>query len=130
MREIKFRAWDLEKRRWAHPGVVRSQLMQPYMLSVEWRNGVTYLSHECDEGATIELQQYTGLKDKNGVEIWEGDVIRVSPNRAIGIVSWDTSGYWGVKLDGIVYSFASGTDITAHSSKVIGNVYQHPHLLK
>ncbi len=91
MREIKFRAWDKsEKRYW-------SQKEMNEIGGFYYTFGVSPLKKEFD------LQQYTGLKDKNGKEIYEGDVM---------------------VLDGPI--FRSGL---SHCI-IIGNIYENPELIK
>ncbi len=61
MREFKFRAWD----KW------RNEMIAP--------NGGDFIGWHgpSNWGKCFEVMQYTGLKDKNGVEIYEGDIVRI-----------------------------------------------------
>jgi hypothetical protein len=67
MREIKFRAWDGD-------GYIAQEHLDWYSIN-ELRKGVL-CDRPCDGSQTkIVLEQYTGLKDKNGQEIYEGDIL-------------------------------------------------------
>lgn len=72
--------------------------------------------------------QYTGLTDKNGEKIFEGDIVDIlTENEEIGVVEYDDGGF-EVKADGFTVDFHSnicGTDL-----EVIGNIYDNPELLE
>ena len=72
--------------------------------------------------------QYTGLTDKNGVKIFEGDIVDIlTENEEIGVITYDEGGFV-VKADGFCVDFhnnINGTDL-----EVIGSIHDNPELLK
>jgi len=129
MREIKFRAYikseaemvDVETIDW-HDKYIISETG----FNTDPETGEEDIQFMFDD---IELMQYTGLKDKNGKEIYEGDILKIKPNNSIAEVGWDEDGYYGVMIDGRCYAFGAGTDIKVRTSEVIGNIYENPELL-
>lgn len=125
MREIKFRAWDdLHKKMYSDVG----------MLSNIWYRG-HFLSNGFEVIVTtpqIKVMQYTGLKDKNGKEIYEGDIIQTHFDKTNQYEAYDEIGEvvfvsleWKIenKKHGNYYGFYS-------HGEVIGNIYENSELLE
>lgn len=130
MQKIKFRAWDEEAKKMVTERVGWHYDQYTY---TKWNN-----DHVGD------IMQYTGLKDKNGVEIYEGDIIESSENGYMYVVQdffpisrHTESDCIGLReQDG---SILSSNGIREHSSddwmswnemyEVIGNIYENPELL-
>ena len=121
MREIKFKAWDkVREKIWSAEEMGQDELT----INPDGRGFVnvhstsTRLSHYLKH--LIPLQ-YTGLKDKNGKEIYEGDILSVSEdyNQDIKLVmEWhEDSGSWT--------NYGPRT-----AFEIIGNIYENPELLE
>jgi uncharacterized phage protein (TIGR01671 family) len=131
MREIKFRAWykgephpicsdELEE--WEKPKMFYG-VEHLYDGGVDGLGGVSSFGSLIDDPDYI-LMQYTGLKDKNGVEIYEGDVVSVDRHR--GAIAWDDSR--AAFTLGTV-QFAPTYPIASKYLEVIGNIHENPELL-
>lgn len=81
----------------------------------------------------LELMQSTGLKDKNGVEIFEGDVLKNTRNGKIRRVHWNPScasfhlSKHGIEESKVEYWSLSNPQ---WSYEIIGNIYENPELLE
>ena len=135
MREIKFRAWDTVGKQWLWITgfeTAETTVSDGYTLDGLFHDG-DYVGKE-----GIILMQYTGLKDKNGKEIFDGDVIETEK------MEYSDSGHYigMVKVLGKVV-FSNGRyalhletgampDLSFALSfhEIIGNIHDHPHLLK
>lgn len=120
-REIKFRAWIP----W-HNEMKYDELSVGFDRSAVWYDGSPL------EKQPI-LMQYTGLKDKNGVEIYEGDVIFYNSTGYKGEVSFSTLGgcSYYVFENGVGAEFGEKKLLEMVSDlEVIGNIYENPELLE
>ena len=110
MRIIKFRAWDNHKGAWCKDGEIL------LTLDGDWRSN--FGEHE--DG--IELQQFTGLLDKNEKEIYEGDILSGRNKNDSVIVIFEKG----------CFQMNNGFELKhgIPHRKVIGNIYENPELLK
>jgi uncharacterized phage protein (TIGR01671 family) len=129
MRVIKFRAWD----KLGHTWLTADKLLNPIFSGdmVNFTLEDNYVFSIRQDG--IELMQYTGLLDKNGKEIYEGDVVqyRVSPSHTPyayhkAQVTFEHGAF--TPLPG----YAGSDDLSDFhntSYEVIGNIYENPEIL-
>ena len=115
-REIKFRAWDgTEGKMLRHPVELKQLLRQISDRNDNSLGGDAIRRHELD------WMQYTGLKDRNGVEIYDDDIVRFNGFRENG------DDFIAV----IEFKFNSFVGWFLHKDfEVIGNIYENPELLK
>lgn len=127
MREIKFRAWDKVENTMCYfdnPHWILDTLKLMF-----GDNGLhVYNLQNGSGGDDYELMQYTGLKDKNGKEIYEGDIVK-RPNGDTGDVIWFKGGYWGVNSEFSDWSYMFDCN-EPENHEVIGNIYESKELLQ
>ncbi len=125
MRDIKFRAWDKEEKRFV--GCFTEGLRMNFI------NGQLHNNSGFNVTSHFELIQYTGLKDKNGKEIYEGDIVqyeRIKAKVFFGHCGFEfewidnyTDRIRGKKHEPMFRN-------TSIVFEVIGNIYENPELLK
>ena len=79
------------------------------------------------EDEEVKLMQYTGVKDKNGTEIYEGDIYHVGDKNIRYLVVWFDSGFEGKQLRSTSYA---GLKSWAKDIEILGNIYENKNLLE
>ena len=109
MREIKFRAWESSTKR----------MIEDATYSEECRHDVNPWIY----------MQYTGLKDKKGKGIYEGDLYRDSTG--VSLITWNNIfASFCIRRNGWLYDHFFSEVVVPEDGEVIGNIYENPELLK
>jgi uncharacterized phage protein (TIGR01671 family) len=124
MRELKFRAWDKEQ---------QIMVYQDENNSADYWDGVHASKIELvnsilKNDSRYEFMQYTGLRDKNGTEIYEGDIVLIYGKGSDLFTEEPFTVEW-IGNDEGGYGIGYGLFPSTFDYEVIGNIYEHPHLL-
>lgn len=136
MREIEFRGKRIDDCEWVYGSLIRSD---------EWYGEIRekpkyYICHftttfehdrcykDSDEVSPETVGQYTGLKDKNGTKIFEGDNLKSKHNADLYNVYWEDSRFliedvWGNRIK------PTQTAIKHFECEIVGNIYDNPELV-
>lgn len=127
MREIKFRAWDDKKKEMIE--MLPGDLGRPGFLMDFFAN---VFEAQTPGEDNMKLMQFTGFIDKDGREIYEGDVLTDHYNRLLQVI-WRTSRFQFEALKETNFLYADmyqWFDGFLENPEVIGNIYENPELLK
>lgn len=149
-REIKFRAWDEESKSFWYSDSKNGQefcnfifsdgcvfivygVYRPYLSDGEYIDKV-----DTEQLEVKHLEQYTGLKDKNGVDVYESDIVSLKTNYLKNAKPFEESDIsehiYTVKFFDGMFALARGLPfnngfVTEGEIEVIGNIHENPELL-
>ena len=113
-RELKFRCYG-----WSN------QLQANTMYYFDLRVGSPHMV------PSNEIEQFTGLEDKNGTEIYEGDILKIHNHGGTGVVKFINHGYFVVDEDEYYDLIYDCDRYKFHRQpEIIGNIHENPELLK
>jgi len=115
MREIKFRGKRIDNGEWVYGCLTRYSNHMSYIVVDVTESDGTY------QVLTETVGQYTGLKDRDGQDIYEGDIIQHIPSKGKGHVFFE-KGVFKVEWQAIVSYLCD----VRHNCKVIGNIHDNP----
>ena len=130
IRTIIFRGKRKDNGEWVYGGFMHGNERKSLRDSIFVYDSETqsFNDYEIDSST---IGQYTGLTDKNGVRIFEGDIVERVSDGERAVISWlKYSACFGVSFDGWCCGFDNYDDNLPSDFEVIGNIHDNPELLE
>ena len=128
MREIKFRAWLKEERKMVN---VETLFIGINRLCFGNSKTEDLFFRDFEE---VELMQYTGLKDKNGKEIYDGDIVLVESGGTSTwyktVIKFKEGAFIASLIDGEDYIYIFNRGFDSNDFEILGNFYENKNLLE
>lgn len=113
MEQLRFRAWDKIQKRFLYMNIRKG------FMGIEYTGEKPFSDLQ-------EWQQFTGLRDSKGVDIFEGDILTDKI-----VVKWRADlASFALDKYGWMHDHYFGEGVDAEKIEIIGNIYEHPELLK
>lgn len=109
-RQLKFRAWDAQE----------NQMINPDYIT---RTGYAFWKENSISTSSNIIMQFTGYLDKNGAEIYEGDILLWNNN------GFDCKAVIDFKGGAFMLTSKEGERFYPYANEVVGNIYQNPELI-
>lgn len=128
MRDIEFRAWDNRQNKYLNPDDV--SIRADGFITAFNVDGSRAVQPPGSLSPWFVIEQYTGLKDKNGIEIYEGDIVKVEGDGEIYRVKWIRSGF-GLepRYNSPRYPVLGNVELRK-KIEVVSNIHENPELLE
>lgn len=130
MRELKFRIWDKQNKIFIYERDASHKRLAISLVGLVYHGGYDDVLPEND----YVVQQYTGLKDRNGKDIYEGDIVSsicLNDGPQICIVGFDTFGIFYTKIKFYPCEEWDNVAMLCQTrNEIIGNIFENPELLK
>lgn len=127
----KFRAWDKEQKCWIKVAALNFDEDGEMWYLAPAMDGFNPVYYENELGKTWELMQSTGLKDKNGVEIFEGDIVKIIGDVLdddMSVIRFTEGGFYlDYKNLDTEFELLYSIDLPI---EIIGNIYEDKELLE
>ena len=137
MREITFRGKTVDRRKWIYGSlIVLDDDFNYIMPRCEFASTLTkweLIRLESEPVLQSTIGQYTGVKDKNGVRVFEGDIVRTQFGRLVRIEYRAVGGFVGFDMTAIECKNECPWSDTAwcpYNIEVVGNIHDNPEMVR
>ena len=133
MREILFRGKRTDNGKWKCGDLLSPNEFNaiPHIVYIDYLNEYGDIGEISTPVIPETVGQYTGLTDKNGVKIFEGDIVERVSDGERAVISWlKYSACFGLSFDGWCCGFDNYDDNLPSDFEVIGNIHDNPELLE
>lgn len=136
MNQVKFRAWDNVEMKMYYTGEESDihfyfdsegiVAERHFDTEVSTPEGDKYISGDSEKLEHLKYLQYTGLKDENGVEIYEGDIVKILYCDKLLKIDYEEGSFGTYFQNGDCHELGD----VYRGCEVVGNFYEHPHILE